>query len=254
MNLLNLYKIVSDLNGFIIEGKTHQVIKKLEELKSKGVDASKFDYKSLYENNDLLPPISVAILFNRRDVINKLLGDYNFDANLVYDDEDGYTILKDAIFRGDYDIVKTLLDYGADPNLKNKNDENYLYYSVGAYSRLRNDYYSVIKLLIDKKADVNNVSKKSNLSVVGLFLKNFNKIYHDSKKMALKTFELFFDLINNDDVVIEDTPTNKKDYMFKLIDNIFDNVPLIEFKKLLKNKEIKTKNNIEFIKYILIKI
>jgi ankyrin repeat protein len=83
----------------------------LQDLISKGADVN---FKSADEN---FPPIVIASILGKADAVKVLI-----DNKAIVDNTDlisGNTALAYAVLRSNSDIIKALLDAGADPNKKN---------------------------------------------------------------------------------------------------------------------------------------
>jgi len=78
--------------------------------------------------------------------------------NINFADPDGCTGLMKACLNGHCDLVKLLLESGADLTLKDKNGQNALHYAVLS----KND--KLCKLLCTKKVDANEMTKQAALT------------------------------------------------------------------------------------------
>jgi ankyrin repeat protein len=132
----------------IIENKKLKIMKMILEK-----DKSMIDY---YCPKDFYTPLLTATMFNRKDFINMLL---EYGANPNINGPLNYSPLYHAVCNNDFEIVKLLIDKGADVNCC------YYTYSLvtihGGTSNLRNSIlavakryfnYDVIKLLESKNA------------------------------------------------------------------------------------------------------
>ena len=73
-------------------------------------------------------------------------------------DENGNTLLHEAVWNGKYDIIKNLLEQGANPNIMNKNGETPIIktFSGSCYRRCNK---KVFKLLLEHGAEIESVSE-----------------------------------------------------------------------------------------------
>lgn len=76
---------------------------------------------SKYINDEIKPPLCLAVHWNYIDII-KLLLENNADINIK--DGLGNTPLIDTIINGNYDTTMILLEYKANPYIKEKNGQN----------------------------------------------------------------------------------------------------------------------------------
>jgi uncharacterized protein len=104
---------------------------------------------------ELLPPderLSVfeAAAFGRLDALRKILDDDRAQAAAL--STDGFTALHLAVFGGQEDAARLLLDRGADPNVLSRN-ENVRVQPLGTAAFVRS--VPLARLLLDSGADVN---------------------------------------------------------------------------------------------------
>jgi ankyrin repeat protein len=99
-------------------------------------------------NEDLLS----AVLSGNTDVVKKLL-DNGADANAK--DKNGIPCLHHATFRGSADIVKILLNKGADVNSKDSTDKK-----TALFIAVDKGYTAIFQSLLDNGADINEKDEK----------------------------------------------------------------------------------------------
>ncbi|WP_121628765.1 ankyrin repeat domain-containing protein [Poseidonibacter antarcticus] len=119
-----------------------QSIKKIEELTNNGMKITDINLVSLFDK-----------IYEDRDYINvnflKFLIENEVDINKI--DEDGYSALIVSTLKGDFDIVKLLVEYGGDVNNITKDDSTPLLCSLDA----ENNNFELIKYFVEKGADIN---------------------------------------------------------------------------------------------------
>jgi len=97
-------------------------------------------------------PIYLAISKNHPTVVNKFL-DVGISPNYAWTDRNGGTLLITAVQLGNLDIVKLLIQRGADVNFTGNGDYSPLYRSI-IY-----DYFSTFEFLVSKGACLNERDK-----------------------------------------------------------------------------------------------
>uniref|UniRef100_A0A0N5C4R1 ANK_REP_REGION domain-containing protein n=1 Tax=Strongyloides papillosus TaxID=174720 RepID=A0A0N5C4R1_STREA len=108
------------------------------------------DKINLDSNLIRLPPICLAVQTRNIEVVNLLLK-HGCDVNklFVYDYRSLMTPLIFASTFGEYNIVKSLLEYGADPNITDNSHRSPLIHAI------ENGHFSICKMLIEYNANVN---------------------------------------------------------------------------------------------------
>ena len=113
----------------------------------------------------LLKKLIDAIYEKDYDEIHKLVDLLNIDVNRIYEYEG--SPLHVAVKEGDIEVVKHLLDKGADPNIQGAFGETPLHVAVDR------GYENIVKLLLEKGANPNIQSNEGNtplhLAVVSSF-------------------------------------------------------------------------------------
>jgi ankyrin repeat protein len=94
---------------------------------------------------------------------------------------DGQTAFIRAALNGDITLMRLLLQYGADPNIKTNEGSTALMAAAGVnwvvsqtYSRSNEEYLEAAKLCLEKGADVNAVNKQGFTAMHGATNKGFN--------------------------------------------------------------------------------
>jgi len=114
-------------------------------------------------NNDYETALMLAVYKNYKDIVKLLL---NKGANPNIQDRVGNTALMFAVNKGYKDIVKLLLNKGADPNLQTEYGNTAL---IWATKRTNKD---IVKLLLNKNADINIQNKLGSTALILATKKN----------------------------------------------------------------------------------
>jgi len=114
-------------------------------------------------NNDYETALMLAVYKNYKDIVKLLL---NKGANPNIQDKVGNTALMFAVNKGYKDIVKLLLNKGADPNLQTEYGNTAL---IWATKRTNKD---IVKLLLNKNADINIQNKLGSTALILATKKN----------------------------------------------------------------------------------
>lgn len=136
------------LLGFACAYKRNKIVEFLLEKKADlnlGVEDDYYVYDALYSI------YQKYIKKTKSSVIGKLLLEKDANPNIVYGDNTR-SILHIACSKGDYAMVKLLLDNGADPNNSGNSGIEYKYYPL--IEAVKNSDYRIIKLLLDAGADI----------------------------------------------------------------------------------------------------
>ena len=150
-------------------------------------------------------PILFTLVVNNQkiDLINELKNNKN---NINIQDKDGDTPLHIAIFLCNYEIIKTLLDYGSDTNIKDKWGQtavHRLYFGIKD-----DDIIKIIQLLEDRNINFSDIDNFGN-TVLHITLKQMIKfettitIEHKIFINKLKSL-ILNDIKNNEDYSIKD--------------------------------------------------
>ena len=93
-------------------------------------------------------PIFYAAKEGNLEMVQSIIEEQNFDVNTKYE-KDGSTALHWAAYGGQYDVVKYLVEHGADVNAKDNNDMTPL------MDAAQEGHLEVVKYLVEHGADVN---------------------------------------------------------------------------------------------------
>ena len=113
-------------------------------------------------------PLLLASQNNRTQIVNKLLAIPLFTDHINARDTTGKSALHQAAYEGSIDIVKKLLDTGANVNL---GDE---FGSTPLFSAIEGGHLDIVKLIIKAGANL-NVQEQENLSTPLIFALFFNR-------------------------------------------------------------------------------
>lgn len=157
----------------------------------------------------------------------KLLIDYNFNVNYEYNY--GYTPLLKAI-KGNYEIIKVLLDNGADINHINEFGRNAIIICVLEFS----DYnlFNKLNLLINYGADFDQIYENKHLIVhiSEIIIKNHSKFYNAIGK---KNIKLLYEHTKKFDLIEFSLDENNKEILEIILDSIYDkNINWIKYKDI----------------------
>jgi len=104
-------------------------------------------------------PLHVAVMSNNIEGLSSLLkATKSKKPTIDLANMDGFTPLHLAVMDGDLKVVAILLDQGANPNTTNQHDETSLMLIANKKNIAENEepnYIEIIKMLLDKGADVN---------------------------------------------------------------------------------------------------
>jgi len=119
-----------------------------------------------HNNNCAFTPLILSYLLNRRTIFDFLIDKYNINEL----DENGYSLLHYAILKEDIDIVKQLIEQGADVNsIKNKN----MTYQSAIDISLHIKNQEVFSVLIDSKTLLfNKLNEKGETLLISLYKRN----------------------------------------------------------------------------------
>lgn len=124
--------------------------------------------------------LTILLEVAKDGIINKLDELFHNEYNLSDKNKFGWDALIVASYYEQFDFVKRLLQYGADPNVSNNNETSALMYSMTAATKSNN--LKIMDLLINEGADVYHKDYKG------------NSIYYYAKKLGN---ELVIDYIGN---------------------------------------------------------
>jgi ankyrin repeat protein len=176
---------------------------------SKFINMSCDDYyeKPININNNKLPLFnqllfSLVVNNEKKDLIIQLKNNKN---NINIQDKDGDTPLHIAMFLCNYEIIKILLDFGADINIKDKWGQTAVH---RLYFGIKDDNINkIIKLLEDRNINFSAIDKFGN-TVLHITLKQMIKF-----KTPITIKHKFF--INKFKSLIPNDIKNKENYTIK---------------------------------------
>ena len=137
----------------LIDAVYSENIEEIKLLLDGGVDPNIRSYKfNLFGQTDYTSLMYASNQGNNDIVELLLLPKYNTNVDLV--DNYNNTSLSIASYNGYIEIVKMLLDSGANPNIKNDEDGN-----TALTDASENGYYEIVQMLLDSGADPNIKNK-----------------------------------------------------------------------------------------------
>ncbi|ORX83059.1 ankyrin [Anaeromyces robustus] len=138
-----------DINSQDEEGQTPLI----HAIKRRKLDVMKYliDYKAdIKAVNDKIKVIDSVIDYNKLDILDCLV---NKNLNINSQDEVGHTPLIYAIHRGNFNIIKYLIEHGADIQIVNRKIET-------LKTIIDRGQLNILDYLINKKLDINSKDKE----------------------------------------------------------------------------------------------